>query len=351
MELILSGAWFGKRKLLKAEIKRAEFYESLEYIEPKNSLAFILLSYELSSEILNVKVKISDKPKVVYLELGELIPFGKVFSRNVSLYPKGSALTDEEFMERVSKVKEYIKRGDVYQINLTNRFDYYLEGSPLDLFLNFYISQPVPFGFFLNLNDFYVISGSMELFLEKRGNILRSKPIKGTSREQKYLKESQKERAENLMITDMMRNDLGRVCRMGSVYVKELFKVEKFKTLYHLVSEVRGETDKDFKEILLNTFPPASVTGAPKKRAVEIIDELEPFARGYYCGSAGILFPDGDFKLSVLIRTAVGEGENLSYFAGCGIVWDSVPEREKEEMHLKREAFRRAGERTSVLKG
>ncbi len=351
MELILSGAWFGKKKLLKAEIKKVEFYESIEEVNLRNSFGFILLSYELSSETLNLNIKTTRMPRIVFVEIGKLIPFGKVFSKDVNIYPKGSALTDKEFMEKINLVKEYIRKGDVYQLNLTNRFDYQLEGKPLDLFINFYISQPVPFGFFLELEDFYVMSGSMELFLEKRGNTLRSKPIKGTSVNPKYLRESEKERAENLMITDMVRNDLGRVCKTGSVYVEKLFKVERFRTLYHLVSEVRGETDKDFKEIILNTFPPASVTGAPKRRAVEVIDELEPFARGYYCGSGGILFPNGDFKLSVLIRTAVGSGERISYFAGCGIVWDAIPEMEKDEMHLKKEAFKRAGERSSVLKG
>ena len=179
----------------------------------------------------------------------------------------------------------------------------------------------------------------MELFLEKRGKLLRSKPIKGTGSSPEEILGSPKERAENLMITDMVRNDIGRVAKFGSVRVEELFKVERFRTLYQMHSTVVGETEKSFKEILLNTFPPASVTGAPKKRAVEIIDELEPHARSYYCGSAGLIFPNGDFKLSVLIRTAIGSEDKLSYYAGCGIVWDSDPEKELREMYLKVKAF------------
>ncbi len=339
MELILAGDWLSEGGFLKAEIKSVETYESISQIPEDPGLSFILLSYSLARETLGVPVKQGGRPPILLLRIEDFSPLNWGPPSAVSLEHSGNSLKDNEFIDRIHRIKEYIARGDVYQINLTNRLDFQLTGNPKDLFLNFYKKQPVYFGFFLDLGDFFVISGSMELFLEKRGKLLRSKPIKGTGSSPEEILSSPKERAENLMITDMVRNDIGRVAEFGTVRVEELFKVERFRTLYQMHSTVVGETTKSLKEILLSTFPPASVTGAPKKRAVEIIDELEPHARSYYCGAAGLIFPNGDFKLSVLIRTAVGEGDKLSYFAGCGIVWDSDPEKELKEMYLKVKAF------------
>jgi len=339
MELILAGKWLSQRGFLRAEIESVETYDSVGELPEKLGLSFIILSYSLTRETLGVSVKRDEKPQIILIKIRDFSPFSFEEPMSVSLKHLGNSLKDEEFVERIGKIKEYIAQGDVYQINLTNRLDFQLRGNPRDLFLNFYKRQPVYFGFFLNLGEFFVISGSMELFLEKRGKLLRSKPIKGTGNSAEEILSSPKERAENLMITDMVRNDIGRVAKIGSVRVEELFKVERFRTLYHMHSSVVGETEKSLKEILLNTFPPASVTGAPKKRAVEIIDELEPHPRSYYCGAAGILFPNGDFKLSVLIRTAIGNEDRVSYYAGCGIVWDSDPKKELKEMYLKVKAF------------
>jgi Anthranilate/para-aminobenzoate synthases component I len=191
-------------------------------------------------------------------------------------------------MEKVRRVKEEIEKGTVYQLNLSTKMDFKLEGSPLDLFLKFFERQPTPYAFFLDLKDFYILSGSMELFLEKKGGLIKSKPIKGTAESEEVLQNSQKDKAENLMILDMMRNDLSRVARVGSVKVEEIFKVEKYATLCQMHSTVVAQTDKDLGEILFNTFPPASVTGAPKKKAVELIDALEPHPRDYYCGCAAL---------------------------------------------------------------
>lgn len=339
MELILAGDWLSERGFLKAQIQSVETYESIAELPENPGLSFVLLSYSLARETLGVPVKRDNKPPVVLLKLRDFSSLNWGPPSAVSLEHLGNSLKDNEFIERILRIKDYIARGDVYQINLTNRLDFQLRGNPKDLFLIFYKKQPVYFGFFLNFGDFFVISGSMELFLEKKGKLLRSKPIKGTGSSPEEILSSPKERAENLMITDMVRNDIGRVAKTGSVRVEELFKVERFKTLYQMHSSVVGETEKSLKEILLHTFPPASVTGAPKKRAVEIIDELEPHARSYYCGAAGLTFPNGDFKLSVLIRTAIGREDKLSYYAGCGIVWDSEPEKELKEMYLKVKAF------------
>jgi para-aminobenzoate synthetase component 1 len=166
-----------------------------------------------------------------------------------------------------------------------------------------------------------------------------SKPIKGTSKSLKFLQESEKDKAENLMITDMMRNDIGKIAQIGSIKVSELFKITKYKTLYQMHSTVEGNTESSLIEIIKATFPPASVTGAPKRKAVEIIDTLEPYFRSYYCGCAGLVKSETDFTLSVLIRTAIGMRDKLSYYAGCGIVWDSKPKKELNELYLKVKAF------------
>ncbi len=335
MRFVFSGGWIGKKGLWQADVKGVKELglEDLNQFE-----GFVVVSYDLTEEVLSVPVKTSGLPPLLAVDIENVRAFeGK--PGEVSLNLLSSSLSEEGFLKGIEKVKGYIERGDVYQINLTNRFDFELSSDPLDLFLGFYERQPVPYAFFLDTGDLYIISGSMELFLEKRANRIVSKPIKGTGKTPQEILSSEKEKAENLMITDMMRNDLGRVSRTGSVRVEELFKVERYRTLCQMHSTVVGETDMGLPHILRETFPPASVTGAPKVRAVQVIEELEPHPRGYYCGAAGFVKGNGDFTLSVLIRTAYGGGSRLSYFAGCGIVWDSDPRRELEELHLKVKAF------------
>ena len=340
MNLLLSGGWIGREGIFRAEVGELILPERLEDI-PADTTSFVLLSYSLAGKTLGVDLKRDALPPIVVLPIRDIkqvsLPVNAIAQPD--LKPVGMTLGEEEFKEAIAKVKGFIERGDVYQINLTSRIDFCFEGDPEELFYSFYLKQPVPYAFYLDLGDFLVISGSMELFLQKRGSKLVSRPIKGTGSPGDNPSFSSKERAENLMITDMMRNDIGRVALPGSVRVRELFAVRTYETLSQMHSEVEGETRKGFEEIIRATFPPASVTGAPKRRAVEIIDLLEPHARGYYCGSGGILHPNGDFTLSVLIRTAFGGVSRLSYFAGCGIVWDSDPEKEWEELKLKAKAF------------
>lgn len=336
MRLIVSGGWFGREGLYDFDVREVFYPERIEDL--KNFEGFVVLSYELGEEFLELRIKESQLPKIIALRLSE----PERFKRNLKPYclePVGMSLSEREFKDRVEKIKAYIEKGDVYQINLSSRIDFNLKGDPLDLFLEFFKRQPVPYAFFLNMENLTILSGSMELFLEKRGEILRSKPIKGTGKRAEEILSSEKERAENLMITDMMRNDIGRVAEAGSVRVPELFKVERYSTLCQMHSTVEGRTSENFPRIVRESFPPASVTGAPKRRAVEIINELEPHSRGYYCGAAGFVKRNGDFTLSVLIRTAFGGGSEISYFSGCGIVWDSDPEREWRELLLKVKAF------------
>lgn len=338
MQLVLSGNWLGKRGFYEAEIEDIKFYNSLDSIKEIPPLSFALFSYHLAIQTLDLKIKNSELPPALIVRIKNLKKLAPK-PKNIKLIFKGKTLKDDEFKAGVSKIRSLIEDGTVYQINLTNRFDFELFGDPLSLFFSFYKNQPVPYGFFLDTGNFFIISGSMELFLEKIGRTIISKPIKGTSKSLKFLQNSEKDRAENLMITDMMRNDIGRIAHIGSVRVSELFKITKYRTLYQMHSTVIGQTDKSIIEIIKQTFPPASVTGAPKRKAVEIIDILEPHKREYYCGCGGLIQNETDFTLSVLIRTAIGSKNILSYYAGCGIVWDSTPESELNELHLKVKAF------------
>ncbi|ADO44764.1 Chorismate binding protein [Hydrogenobacter thermophilus TK-6] len=336
MRLVFSGGWIGKGGLYQARIKRVSFLKSLHELSPESFPCFLVLSYHLASEVFGLPIKTSSLPLVVLVEI-ESFKAIDPREKRVSLTLLESSISDEGFKEKVNEVKKLIEEGIVYQINLTNRFTFSLKGDPFDLFLKFYARQPVDYAFFLDLDDFYIISGSMELFLRREGKKLRSEPIKGTASKREELKKSEKDRAENLMITDVVRNDLGIVGKC--VEVKDLFGIRKYKTLYHMYSAVECETTASLKAILFATFPPASVTGAPKRKAVEVIDSLEPHCRDLYCGCAGFLKSEEDFTLSVLIRTALGDGKTLSYYAGCGIVWDSDPQKELREVYLKMKAF------------
>ena len=338
MQLIICGRWLEKKGFYEAEIEDIKFYKSLAYIKDIPPLSFALFSYHLSEETLNLNIKKSNLPAVLIVKIKKFKKI-KPNTEPLKLILKGRALKDKEFKEGVLKIRRLIEKGTIYQINLTNRFDFELCGDPLSLFFHFYKNQPVPYAFFLDTGNFFIISGSMELFLEKINNKIISKPIKGTANCPTVLEKSQKDKAENLMITDMMRNDIGRIAKIGSVKVTELFKITKYRTLYQMHSTVEGITDKPLLEIIKATFPPASVTGAPKRKAVEMIDKIEPHPREYYCGCAGLIRNETDFTLSVLIRTAIGKENLLSYYAGCGIVWDSDPERELKELYLKVKAF------------
>ncbi len=346
-ELILSEGWFRSDRinlsLYRFRVSCIEYLDSLiglrEFLS-KDREYFVILSYDLSSDLLELPLKRSGLPRIVLMEIGDPLPEGPLPKRKaLPLLLSSSSLNDGEFMDRVREIRNLIAEGTVYQVNLTNRFDFSFGGDTEDLFFQFYRNQPVPYAFYFRSEGFTILSGSMELFLERRGKIIRSKPIKGTSRRKKSLFDSEKDRAENLMITDMMRNDLGRIAEKGSVQVPELFSIVRYRTLYQMHSTVEAKTDRDFVDIISATFPPASVTGAPKKKAVEVIDKLEPHPRSFYCGCAGIIHKNGDFVLSVLIRIAIARGESISYYAGCGIVWDSEPERELEELYLKLKAF------------
>ena len=257
--------------------------------------------------------------------------------------------TKAAYFKNVRRVLDHIRAGDVYQINYTQRIYFDCSGDPFDLYLRLKEIQPVSYAAFINLGEGVVISGSPELFLRLKQDTILSKPMKGTRgrsnqartdrRLRRELKESEKDQAENVMIVDLMRNDLGRFCVYGSVKAPSLYVVEAYDTVYQMVSYVSGtiRSNTPVSDIIRATFPPGSITGAPKKRAMEIIYELEPNQRGVYCGTIGYFFQD-KMVLNVAIRTLELWGGQGVLGIGGGIVADSDPELEYEESILKAKA-------------
>ncbi len=261
----------------------------------------------------------------------------------------GANQTKKDYVENIGRVLEYIGAGDVYQINYTQRFRFAYGGNPFALYLRLREVQPVAYGAFINTGDGFVISGSPELFLRIKGEQVLSKPMKGTRKRSddpiqdkklaRELRESTKDQAENIMIVDLMRNDIGRFCNFGSIRVPKLYEVEKYNTVYQMVSHVTGIARNNISrsDIIRSVFPPGSITGAPKKRAMEIICELEPNQRGVYCGAIGYIFGD-EMVFNVAIRTIeLADGVGVLGVGG-GIVADSDPEKEYDESLVKTKA-------------
>ncbi|MGI5817770.1 MAG: aminodeoxychorismate synthase component I [Armatimonadota bacterium] len=267
-------------------------------------------------------------------------------------------VSEEQYVAAIARIKELIASGDTYQVNYTCRASFEAEVDPAAYFLAMIRSHPVPYAAFVNPGEAQILSISPELFLRRRGEVLLSKPMKGTrgrgrtADEDAALAEdlvtAEKDRAENLMIVDMVRNDLGRVSRIGSIRVPALFDAEKYRSVWQMTTTVTGEAREgvSLREIFAATFPGASITGAPKHRTMEIIRELEPDPRGVYCGALGLLMPGtegrpGDFTFNLPIRTLVHREGRFLLGIGAGIVWDSDPRGEYEETLLKsRFAFR-----------
>jgi para-aminobenzoate synthetase/4-amino-4-deoxychorismate lyase len=253
----------------------------------------------------------------------------------------------DRYRDAIAAIKRYIAAGDTYQVNYTCHARFALDVDPLTYFLLLADAHPVPYAAYLDAGRFQVLSLSPELLLSRRGDALRALPMKGTRKRGRTTMEdaalaeelvrSEKDRAENLMIVDMMRNDLGRICRTGSVAVPALFTAEKYRSVWQMTSTVTGrlQPGTGLRAILAATFPGSSVTGAPKRRTMEIIRELEPEPRGVYCGAFALLSPGGDFTLSLPIRTLVHRGGHYDLGIGAGIVWDSDPDSEYEETLLK----------------
>ena len=255
----------------------------------------------------------------------------------------GSNFDRAGYEAAVARVVEYIRAGDCYQVNLSQRLLAPLREHPLDLYGRLRQLSPAPFSAYFDLGEFQILSTSPERFLKVERGEVETRPIKGTRPRGRTPEEdaaliadllaNPKDRAENVMIVDLLRNDLGRVCEFGSVTVPKVCELESFRHVHHLVSEVRGKLRPGCGplDLLKAAFPGGSVTGAPKVRAMEIIAELEPTARGPYCGSLGWIGFDGGMDTNILIRTFTAGGGWLQFPVGGGIVADSEPRREYEE--------------------
>jgi aminodeoxychorismate synthase component I len=267
----------------------------------------------------------------------------------------------EDFMQSVERAKEWIAAGDIYQVNLAHSFEASITGGSLfSLYLSLRETSPAPMAAWLALDDREILSSSPETFLKISGRGIETRPIKGTRprfhdpdedlRSAYELQTSAKEIAELVMITDLLRNDLGQVCEFGSVEVSEMLRLETLAQVHHLVSTVRGtlRNDTDALEALAACFPGGSITGAPKKRAMEIIRELETSPRGIYCGAVGWLGFNGESAFNIAIRTLVRNNERLSYHVGAGIVADSDPQKEYEETLHKAAGIRASLERCTL---
>ncbi len=264
-----------------------------------------------------------------------------------------SNFTHGEYIAALKRVKEYIAAGDTYQVDLTQRLSAPLATSPWELYRRLTASNPAPFGGYFETPDCAVVSCSPERFLQVRSGQVETRPIKGTRPRgatpeedawlAEELRDSIKDRAENLMIVDLERNDLGRVCDYGSVHVPELFALESYATVHHLVSTIRGRlhTGKTALDCLRASFPGGSITGAPKVRSMEIIEELEPTRRGIYTGAIGYLCFSGDMDVNIVIRTLVIKDGTAYFQVGGGIVADSDPEAEYQETLDKARALAR----------
>ena len=262
-----------------------------------------------------------------------------------------SNTSKNRFLAMVNKAKKYIKLGDIFQVVLSQRFEAKLTKRPIDIYKKLRVTNPSPFMFFFNFNDFQIIGASPEILVRLRDNKITVRPIAGTRPRGKTLKEDRfyekdllqdkKELSEHLMLLDLGRNDAGKVSKINSVKVTESFIIEKYSHVMHIVSNVVGKYNKKFSKFksLLAGFPAGTVSGAPKIRAMEIIDELEITKRKVYAGGIGYFSANGEFDTCIALRTAVAKNKKFYVQAGAGIVADSKPKNEYEETVNKAKAL------------
>jgi para-aminobenzoate synthetase component I len=304
----------------------------------------------------------NDKIEVVKADLDEANIISEINGTKIPLSQKKipfhivSSLSKKKYIEKIKLLQQHIQRGDCYEINFCQQFfakDATIH--PIETYKKLIDLSPAPFGAFYKLNENYCLCASPERFLQKKGSKIISQPIKGTSKRdadavkddtnKKYLEESSKEKSENVMVVDLVRNDMSMVCQKGSVKVKELFGIYSFPQVHQMISTIEGELapDKTFTEAVELCFPMGSMTGAPKKRVMELIEKYEDTQRGLFSGSIGYITPNGDFDFNVVIRSIFYNQikNELSFFAGSGITYYSVAEREYEECLAKAAAIRK----------
>lgn len=322
----------------------------------KDGLGFPKLHFFQPSYIFKIKdgfVEIESK-KSIPTEVFEQISSVKLLEEERPIFsetPKlQSRISKEDYLKTIQAIHEHLHKGDIYEMNFCQEF--YAENCEADIFELFQKLNRIskaPFSAYYRLAEHHLLSASPERFLKKEGSKLISQPIKGTTKRgktleedhllKKTLSESQKDRSENVMIVDLVRNDLAKSCEVGSVKVEELFKIYPFEQVFQMISTISGQlkTNTHFIEAIKNAFPMGSMTGAPKIRSMQLIEHYEQSKRGLYSGAIGYISPEGDFDFNVVIRSILYNADRkyLSYQVGGAIVYDSLPENEYEECLLK----------------
>ena len=285
------------------------------------------------------------KPKII--ETISKKEFHNFYASSCSIKKSVDIMPQLQYDKKIYAIKMHLKAGNVYQINFTQPIKYKCSGGALDLFGTLSKFSSPNFGAYLNINEQKILSLSPENFFTKNNNIISSSPIKGTrtrsnDTNEDYqlineLENSNKDKAEHIMIVDLIRNDLGKICKFGTVKIEDLFKVHSFKTIHHMITKVIGELKVSTREVDIfeALFPGGSITGAPKQRSLEIIDQIEDYSRGVYTGSIGFISNEGDMNFNIAIRTLMLDKNEGTYPVGGGIVWDSNAEEERKEAIYK----------------
>lgn len=367
---------FGKDNELTAPVGNA-FSLLKTFVNQNKDWMFGLLTYDLKNEIEDIQLLRDDRlgfPDLFFFVPKYLISIKddefKIVKGEVDIEQIwNTPITDEvrryklniqnkftkdAYLDHIEKIKQHIKRGDVYEMNFCQEFfAENVEIDPLITYKHLTEVSPTPFSGFFKIGNKYILSATPERFLSKRGEILTSQPIKGTAKRSKdltedlaiknALKNSKKEQSENVMIVDLVRNDLTKSAVKGSVKVDELFGIYTFPQVHQMISSISCELSPNihFIDAIKNTFPMGSMTGAPKLRAMQLIDQYERSKRGAYSGSFGYINPDGDFDFNVIIRSILYNAENryLSFQVGGAITYQSDAEKEYEECLLKASAI------------
>ena len=319
------------------------FYDNFIIEDIKNRKTYIIGNGVISDSNISVR-EIEEKIKTMENKLEEV----RETQYDITVCPN---FQKEEYKNAIDKMIKYIIEGDIYIANMTQQIKVHSEKGPYNVFKSLRKNNPSPFGGYMNYGDFQIVSASPERFLRMKDSVINTRPIKGTRprgntlEEDKILrdelKNSEKDKSELLMIVDLERNDLNKVCEKRSVIVDELFTVEEYATVFHLVSNIRGRLKDDLNvvDLIQAGFPGGSITGAPKIRAMEIIDELENGRRGIYTGSFGYISLDGSCDLNIIIRTALYKDNNYYIGVGGGITCESDLEFEYEETLQKAKAL------------
>jgi para-aminobenzoate synthetase component 1 len=374
-----SGVTNGKYEFIAAfgSEKVATSYQEFEQILKVNGWLFGIFGYELKNQFEKLEsnnTPLMDAPELVFFVPKAVLSIDRkgqveILKNNTCInsileYTNPSNIKNkvdyskahnkEKYLDKVNQIHQLIRDGEVYELNYCLSFGHEVQHfDPLQFHLELIKKSPVPMASYLKAKNLYLCGASMERFITKEGNKLTSQPIKGTIKkgidykedEQliRQLENSEKDRAENVMIVDLVRNDFARVCKTGSIQVEELFGIYSYLQVHQMISTVSGELKNGIgiNEILKATFPMGSMTGAPKISSMKHIEDLEDFSRGWYSGAAGYISPVGDFDFNVVIRSLFCDSntKKITYCAGGAITIDSSPENEWEEIQLKTKAI------------